>query len=457
MLDASAEALLTTVPQRLKLQCAPSPCGGAQYGLAYGDEDAAAVTFLINTAAQGTASVNVQIGGALLTMPPLSVLVLDADSRLLYNSSALPSAEASPIVPIATSLEWNSWPDGGTPGVTWHAADFGLAAVAGDADGRRGDQDEASILLDLLGMEGGMAWVNGFLVAVYNLAAANCSVPRMDRCGASPVNATSPDGACNTASQRYYSVPPDALRTNSTNRLLLRETNTALCCANHEGCKPCAAAAPVIGTSSVRVCSRRRGEPARSFSSSPWPSPMATGEAKGEEITLAVEVEAIPALAAPARSLREPALRRLRVGAIQPAGWLQRELLLQARGITSQLPSFWSYLNQTKWMGEHGSEPEQFLPYFLAGLIPLSYQLPGEAYLAELRDRYVSHILSVQSGGATNGWLGPAVGTSATDSRNYWSKYAVPADISSQLSTSYPRPTLASSLAVTQVSGRRGL
>ena len=45
--------------------------------------------------------------------------------------------------------------------------------------------------------------MNGFLVANYNLAAANCSVPRMPRCGASPVPATSPDGFCGAASQDF--------------------------------------------------------------------------------------------------------------------------------------------------------------------------------------------------------------------------------------------------------------
>lgn len=129
-------------------------------------------------------------------------------------------------------------------------------------------------------------------------------------------------------------------------------------------------------------------------------------------------------LPADARSLLEPALRRLRVGETQPLGWLKRELQLQARGITSQLPLFWHYLNQSKWMGTGGSEPEQFLPYYLNGLIPLSYQLPEEDGLGRLRDQYVSHILSAQASIASQGgWLGPAVGTSATASRNYWSKY----------------------------------
>eukprot|EP00966_Prymnesium_polylepis_P079323 1838251-Prymnesium_polylepis.1 len=87
-------------------------------------------------------------------------------------------------------------------------------------------------------MQSGSAWVNGVQVANYNLAAANCSVTRMPRCGASPVAASSPDGSCDAASQRYYSVPPEALQpAPADNHILLRETHAAMCCANHAGCK----------------------------------------------------------------------------------------------------------------------------------------------------------------------------------------------------------------------------
>eukprot|EP01063_Lacrimia_lanifica_P018886 TRINITY_DN25848_c0_g1_i1.p1 TRINITY_DN25848_c0_g1~~TRINITY_DN25848_c0_g1_i1.p1 ORF type:complete len:667 (+),score=229.17 TRINITY_DN25848_c0_g1_i1:78-2078(+) len=122
-------------------------------------------------------------------------------------------------------------------------------------------------------------------------------------------------------------------------------------------------------------------------------------------------------------SLREPALRRLRVGAAAPAGWLKRELLLQARGITSQLPSFWKYIKDSRWMGGAGSmEPEQFVPYYLNGLIPLSYQLPDEPELAQLRERYVGYILTAQAEGGS-GWLGPNITDDVTSAQNYWSKY----------------------------------
>jgi hypothetical protein len=57
-----------------------------------------------------------------------------------------------------------------------------------------------------------------------------------------------------------------------------------------------------------------------------------------------------------------------KTGAIKPAGWLKAELELQATGITGQIPSFWSYVNDTGWMGGKGSEPSQFYGYYMNGL-----------------------------------------------------------------------------------------
>jgi len=48
--------------------------------------------------------------------------------------------------------------------------------------------------------------------------------------------------------------------------------------------------------------------------------------------------------------LLAPALARLPVGAVKPAGWLKDELTLQAKGISGQLPFFWHYLNSTEWL-----------------------------------------------------------------------------------------------------------
>jgi hypothetical protein len=91
-------------------------------------------------------------------------------------------------------------------------------------------------------------------------------------------------------------------------------------------------------------------------------------------------------------------------------GWLLDELNLQAKGISGQLPFFWHYLNWTDWMGtgkdpygREGGAPRQFLPYYLNGLIPLSYQV-DDPNLVMLRHRYMTHILATQARPSLTRW-----------------------------------------------------
>lgn len=119
--------------------------------------------------------------------------------------------------------------------------------------------------------------------------------------------------------------------------------------------------------------------------------------------------------------LKQPILTRLQLGTSKPLGWLRDELLLQARGLTGQLPYFWHYFNNSFWLGPKGSQPEQFIPYYLNGLVPLSY-LINDTNLNDIRHRYLTYILSQQD--KNKGWLGPALDqNTTTDAKNYWSKY----------------------------------
>ena len=70
--------------------------------------------------------------------------------------------------------------------------------------------------------------------------------------------------------------------------------------------------------------------------------------------------------------------------------------------------------------GREGGSPTQFLPYYLNGLVPLSYQV-NDANLAELRDKYMASILGGQNatGSPPAGWLGPEVDSPL----EYWPKY----------------------------------
>jgi hypothetical protein len=131
--------------------------------------------------------------------------------------------------------------------------------------------------------------------------------------------------------------------------------------------------------------------------------------------------------AAPDSKLLPPKLTRMDVGVTKPEGWLKDELTLQARGLSGQLPTFWNYFNDSKWLGTKGSEPEQFIPYYINGLFPLSFQI-DDPNLSALRDRYVEYILGHQNvtgpPGNESGWLGPPItAASGVNAHNYWSKY----------------------------------
>jgi hypothetical protein len=134
-------------------------------------------------------------------------------------------------------------------------------------------------------------------------------------------------------------------------------------------------------------------------------------------------------LSAAAASLRPPALRRLDTGATKPLGWLKDELTLQAKGLSGQLPYFWHYLNYSTWTGDahekdpygrEGGSPDQFMSYYLNGLVPLSYQVDDDN-LKALRERFLPHIIAEQNttGDPPAGWLGVGVGNPL----EYWPKY----------------------------------
>ena len=129
------------------------------------------------------------------------------------------------------------------------------------------------------------------------------------------------------------------------------------------------------------------------------------------------------AIASAAHYLRDPSLRRLRVGSTKPTLWLGRQLQLQGNGLSGQLPYFWPYFNDSAWLGGRGTQPHQFIPYYLNGLVPLSYQIQDDNLVA-IRERYLEYIFQLQAN-QTSGWLGPEIprDASPTEARNYWSKY----------------------------------
>lgn len=102
--------------------------------------------------------------------------------------------------------------------------------------------------------------------------------------------------------------------------------------------------------------------------------------------------------------LSPTALRLLPLGQIRPSGWLQRQLRIQADGLSGHLDEFWPDVgSQSGWLGGTGESWERG-PYFVDGLLPLAWQLDDETLKAKAM-RFVDWTLDHQ---APSGMIGPA-------------------------------------------------
>ncbi|HWI57238.1 MAG TPA: beta-L-arabinofuranosidase domain-containing protein [Bacillota bacterium] len=112
----------------------------------------------------------------------------------------------------------------------------------------------------------------------------------------------------------------------------------------------------------------------------------------------------------------------LPLGAIQPAGWLRRQLQIQAQGLSGHLDEFWPDVAQSSWIGGKAEGWERG-PYWLDGFIPLAFQL-DDPQLKARAQRWVDYILQSQ---CEDGWLGPIKGNPSQSSRlkNYdvWPRF----------------------------------
>ncbi len=104
----------------------------------------------------------------------------------------------------------------------------------------------------------------------------------------------------------------------------------------------------------------------------------------------------------PATGLAAPAFTPLPLGAIRPAGWLLRQLRIQADGLTGHLDEFWPDVGQSQWFGGKAEGWER-APYWLDGAIPLAWIL-NEPALKTRITAYVSHIVGHQR---ADGWYAP--------------------------------------------------
>jgi hypothetical protein len=93
----------------------------------------------------------------------------------------------------------------------------------------------------------------------------------------------------------------------------------------------------------------------------------------------------------------------LPLGSIRPSGWLQRQLEIQAAGLSGHLDETWPDVGPSSgWLGGTGESWERG-PYFLDGLVPLAYLL-DDSRLKQKVQRFIEWTLTNQ---AVDGMIGP--------------------------------------------------
>ncbi|MFC7787740.1 beta-L-arabinofuranosidase domain-containing protein [Microbacterium sp. MAHUQ-60] len=98
------------------------------------------------------------------------------------------------------------------------------------------------------------------------------------------------------------------------------------------------------------------------------------------------------------------AFSSLPLGAVRPAGWLRRQLQIQADGLSGSIEELWPDVGpDSGWLGGAGESWERG-PYYLDGLVPLAHLL-GDEVLIERADKWVEWMLQSQQ---PSGQFGPA-------------------------------------------------
>ena len=86
----------------------------------------------------------------------------------------------------------------------------------------------------------------------------------------------------------------------------------------------------------------------------------------------------------------------------KPAGWLRRQLEIQAGGLNGHLDRVWPDVRDSGWIGGDREGWER-VPYWLDGFIPLAYLLE-DGDMIRRAGRYVDRILAAQQ---PDGWICP--------------------------------------------------
>jgi hypothetical protein len=113
--------------------------------------------------------------------------------------------------------------------------------------------------------------------------------------------------------------------------------------------------------------------------------------------------------------LADPVFRPLPLGAIKPLGWLERQLRIQADGLSGHLDEFWPDVGQSQWFGGKAEGWER-APYWLDGLIPLAWLLDDQPLKTRIH-RYIKQIVDRQR---PDGWYAPYPADAAAKAYDLW-------------------------------------
>lgn len=104
---------------------------------------------------------------------------------------------------------------------------------------------------------------------------------------------------------------------------------------------------------------------------------------------------------------------------LKPAGWLRRELEIQAAGLSGNLDKVWPDVRDSRWVGGDREGWER-VPYWLDGFIPLAYLLDDADMIGRAK-RYVDAIVAGQQ---EDGWLCPCA-ESERAGYDMWALYLI--------------------------------
>jgi len=113
--------------------------------------------------------------------------------------------------------------------------------------------------------------------------------------------------------------------------------------------------------------------------------------------------------------LADPAYAPLPLGSIRPRGWLQRQLRIQADGLSGHLDEFWPDIAESQWFGGDAEGWER-APYWLDGVTALAWTLDDDS----LKEKVTGHIEQIVARQRPDGWFEPVPAADGARAYDMW-------------------------------------